>query len=99
MKVLVNFNGIIYLIQERDINMESELVKHMLFNTNNGNSGFIRNLDTLQEITSVYIGSFNLRRLQECGDTSTIFEIDSNVIKDALKQIKLFPLAIKVPPF
>jgi D-3-phosphoglycerate dehydrogenase / 2-oxoglutarate reductase len=79
------------LIQVKDINLDAEFAPHMLYVTNEDKPGFIGRLGTLLGAANVNIANFTLGRSAPGSDAIALVEVDGEVDKEVLADIRKLP--------
>ena len=85
-------DGSARVIRVKDIDMEAQFARHMLYVTNDDKPGFIGALGTLLGKAGVNIASFNLGRTKAGGDAIALLEVDGPVEANVLAQISTLSL-------
>lgn len=80
------------LIQVKDINLDAEFGRHMLYVTNEDKPGFIGKLGTALGDASVNIASFALGRSAPGADAIALVEVDGDISEKVLADIRNLPL-------
>ncbi len=84
------------LIQVKDINLEAEFAKHVLYVTNEDKPGFIGRLGTILGDNKVNIANFTLGRTAAGSDAIALIEVDGDVDEKVVTEIRNLPLVKQV---
>ncbi len=83
------------IIQVRDIDMDFEVTRDMLFVRNQDRPGFIGRFGTIMGEAGVNIATFNLGRDRPGGDAIAILAVDERVPDDVLTKVAALPMVIR----
>ena len=84
------------LIQVKDINLDAEFAKHVLYVTNEDKPGFIGKLGTVLGDNKVNIANFTLGRTAPGSDAIALVEVDGAVDEKVVAEIRKLPLVKQV---
>ena len=84
------------LIQVKDINLDAEFAKHILYVTNEDKPGFIGRLGTILGDNKVNIANFTLGRAAPGADAIALVEVDGAVDEKVVAEIRKLPLVKQV---
>ena len=84
------------IVEIRDIAVDAEFSKHMLFVRNADEPGFIGAFGMLLGEAKVNIATFNLGRDKPGGDAVTLVSVDDRIGKDLLQKIEAVPQVKRV---
>ena len=79
------------IVQVKDIDLEAELGRHMLYLTNDDTPGYIGALGSALGNAGVNIATFHLGRTAPGGDAIALLELDSPVGESVLKALRALP--------
>ena len=84
------------IIQVRDINMEFEILPHMMFVRNTDQPGFIGKLGTITADAGLNIATLNLGRDRPGGDAICVAAFDVPVPDEVRAKVKALPQVMRV---
>lgn len=79
------------IVQVKDINIEAEICKHMLYITNDDKPGFIGALGTVLGDAKLNIATFHLGRSSEGDGAIALIAVDQPVSQDVLAKVRVLP--------
>ena len=80
------------LIQIKDINLDAEFGRHMLYVVNEDKPGFIGKFGTLLGDAKVNIANFTLGRSAPGQDAIALIEVDGQVAESVVEQLTKLPM-------
>jgi D-3-phosphoglycerate dehydrogenase len=86
------------IIQIKGIDMEAKFARHMLYISNQDQSGFVGALGTTLGQAGVNIATFHLGREHSGGDAIALLAIDEPIKPPILKQLMELPNVVQVKP-
>ena len=89
-------NGRPRIIQVRDIDMDFEVTRDMLFVRNQDRPGFIGQFGSVMGDAGVNIATFNLGRERAGGDAIAIVAVDDRVPDGVLDKVAALPQVLRV---
>lgn len=78
-------------IQIKDINLDAEVGRHMVYTTNNDAAGIIGLLGTVFGNNNVNIANFQLGRNKPGGDAIALLYVDAPVSEKVLNEVRAYP--------
>ena len=78
-------------IQIKDINLDAEVGRHMIYTTNNDAPGIIGLLGTVFGNNNVNIANFQLGRNRPGGDAIALLYVDAPVSEKVLNEVRAYP--------
>jgi D-3-phosphoglycerate dehydrogenase len=78
-------------IQIKDINLDAEVGRHMVYTTNNDAAGIIGLLGTVFGNNNVNIANFQLGRNRPGGDAIALLYVDEPVPEKVLNEVRAYP--------
>lgn len=78
-------------IQIKDINLDAEVGRHMIYTTNNDAAGIIGLLGTVFGNNNVNIANFQLGRNRPGGDAIALLYVDAPVSEKVLNEVRAYP--------
>jgi D-3-phosphoglycerate dehydrogenase len=89
-------DGLPRLIQVKNINLDAEFAKHMIYVTNEDKPGFIGKLGTILGDNKVNIANFTLGRTAPGSDAIALVEVDGDVNEKVVSELRKLPLVKQV---
>ena len=89
-------NGRPRIFQIRDIDMDFEVMPHMLFVRNQDRPVFIGQFGSIMGEAGVNIATFNLGRERAGGDAIAIVAVDEHVSDNVLAKVSALPQVLRV---
>ena len=83
------------IVEIKDIKVEADFGRHMLYVTNQDKPGFIGRFGATLAGAGINIATFHLGRAEEGGDAICLVSVDEPVAEDVLAMVRTLPLVVQ----
>ncbi len=86
------------VVEIKDIRIEADFGRHMLYVTNQDKPGFIGRFGATLAGAGINIATFHLGRAEAGGDAICLVSVDDQVPEDVLAMVRTLPLVVQATP-